>query len=101
MTPGPVTCPGYRFPAEIVSHAVWLCHVFSLSPRDVELILAERGLAGTHEGSVATIAVDCEWPRRATDQAALNNSATKAAWTRMSRPPIVWTCPFLIIAITS
>jgi putative transposase len=41
--------PGYRFPAEIISHAVWLYHVFSLSLRNVELILAERGIAVTHE----------------------------------------------------
>jgi putative transposase len=34
--------PGYRhrFPAEIITHAVWLYHVFSLSLRDVELLLA-------------------------------------------------------------
>jgi hypothetical protein len=25
----------HRFPAAIISHAVWLCHVFSLSFRDV------------------------------------------------------------------
>lgn len=30
----------HRLPAEIISHAVWLYHVFSLSLRDVELILA-------------------------------------------------------------
>jgi putative transposase len=24
MTPEPLTYPGYRFPAEIISHAVWL-----------------------------------------------------------------------------
>ena len=39
----------HRFPAEIISHAVWLYHVFSLSLRDVELILAERGVVVTHE----------------------------------------------------
>jgi putative transposase len=49
MTPEPATYPGYRFPAEIISHAVWLYHVFSLSLRDVELILAERGISVTHE----------------------------------------------------
>src|SRR4028119_296378 len=43
------TYHGHRFPAEIISHAVWLYHVFSLSLRDVELILAERGIAVTHE----------------------------------------------------
>ena len=49
MTPDPATYPGYRFPAEIISHALWLYHVFSLSLRDVELILAERGISVTHE----------------------------------------------------
>ncbi len=49
MTSEPVTYPGYRFPAEVISHAVWLYHVFSLSLRDVELILAERGITVTHE----------------------------------------------------
>jgi putative transposase len=43
------TYPGYRFPAEIIHHAVWLYHVFSLSLRDVELILAERGITVAHE----------------------------------------------------
>jgi putative transposase len=49
MTPDPATYPGYRFPAEIISYAVWLYHVFGLSLRDVELILAERGITVTHE----------------------------------------------------
>ena len=43
--------PHYRhsFPAEIISHAVWLYHVFSLSFRDVELLLAERGVSVSFE----------------------------------------------------
>ena len=49
MSPEPATHPGYRFPADIISHAVWLYHVFGLSVRDVELILAERGIDVTHE----------------------------------------------------
>ena len=49
MSSEPVTYPGYRFPAEIIGHAVWLYHVFSLSLRDVELILAGRGITVTHE----------------------------------------------------
>ena len=49
MTTDAATYPGYRFPAEIISHAVWLYHAFSLSLRDVELILAERGIKVTHE----------------------------------------------------
>jgi hypothetical protein len=49
MTPEPASYPRHRFPAEVISHAVWLYHVFSLSLRDVELILAERGVVVTHE----------------------------------------------------
>jgi putative transposase len=49
MTLEPATYPRHRFPVEIISHAVWLYLVFSLSLRDVELILAERGIVVTHE----------------------------------------------------
>jgi transposase-like protein len=34
----------HRSPTEIISHAVWLYHVFSLSLPDVELLFAERGI---------------------------------------------------------
>ena len=44
MSTEPATYPGYRFPAEVIQHAVWLYHLFSLSLRDIELILAERGV---------------------------------------------------------
>jgi putative transposase len=40
---------GYRFPPEIISHTVWLYHRFSLSFRDVEDLLAERGITVTYE----------------------------------------------------
>ena len=40
---------GHRFPVEIISHAVWLYHTLRLSLRDVELLLAERGIFVTHE----------------------------------------------------
>jgi putative transposase len=49
MIPEPASFPRHRFPAAIICHAVWLYHVFGLSLRDVELILAERGIAVTHE----------------------------------------------------
>ncbi len=39
----------HRFPAELISHAVWLYHVFSLSLRDVELLLAERSVVVSYE----------------------------------------------------
>jgi putative transposase len=35
---------GYRFPAEIISYAVWLYYRFSLSFRDIEDLLAQRGI---------------------------------------------------------
>jgi len=35
---------GYRFPAEVISHAVWLYFRFALSHRDIEELLAERGV---------------------------------------------------------
>ena len=40
---------GYRFPPEIISHAVWLYHRFCLSLRDVEDLLAERGITVSYE----------------------------------------------------
>jgi putative transposase len=40
---------GYRFPPEIISYAVWLYLRFSLSLRDVEELLADRGVAVTYE----------------------------------------------------
>jgi putative transposase len=40
---------GYRFPSEIISHAVWLYHRFCLSFRDVEDLLAQRGIDVSYE----------------------------------------------------
>jgi transposase-like protein len=45
-------CPsyaGHRFPAEIISHAVWLYFRFPLSLRMVEEMLAARGIVVSHE----------------------------------------------------
>ncbi len=36
----------YRFPSEVVCHAVWLYARFTPSYRDVEDLLAQRGLDG-------------------------------------------------------
>jgi putative transposase len=40
---------GHRFPPEIISHAVWLYYRFCLSFRDVEDLLAERGVIVSYE----------------------------------------------------
>ena len=39
----------HRFRGKIISHAVWLYFRFLLSYRDVEELLAERGIAVTYE----------------------------------------------------
>jgi putative transposase len=40
---------GFRYPPEVIQHAVWLYHCFSLSLREVELILAARGIVVSYE----------------------------------------------------
>src|SRR3954454_16664486 len=40
---------GHRFPPEIIAHTVWLYFRFALSYRDVEELLAERGVILTYE----------------------------------------------------
>src|SRR3954467_4852694 len=40
---------GYRFPPEVISHAVWLYFRFPLSLRMVEEMLAARGIIVSHE----------------------------------------------------
>ena len=39
----------HRFPPEIISHAVWLYHRYCMSFRDVEDLLAERGIIVSYE----------------------------------------------------
>src|SRR4051794_33161592 len=45
----PVSYARHQFPAEIIRHAVWLYLRFSLSYRDVEELLAERGISVAYE----------------------------------------------------
>jgi putative transposase len=40
---------GYRFPPEIIQHAIWLYVRFTLSFRDIEDLLAERGIVVSYE----------------------------------------------------
>jgi len=40
---------GFRFLPEIIGYAVWLYHRFTLSFRDIEDLLAERGIAVSYE----------------------------------------------------
>src|ERR1700730_11899968 len=44
-----ISYSGYRFPSEIIRQAIWLYLRFTLSFRDVEDVLAERGIAVSYE----------------------------------------------------
>ena len=45
----PISYARRQFPAEIIQHAVWLYLRFTLSYRDVEELLAERGIETSYE----------------------------------------------------
>ena len=45
----PISFKRHRFPAEVIRHAVWLYFRFTLSIRDVEELLAERGIEVSRE----------------------------------------------------
>jgi putative transposase len=49
MTPRDPLYAGYRYPAALISYAVWLYFRFPLSPRMVEELLAARGISATYE----------------------------------------------------
>ena len=49
MPPSVISYSNPRFPSEIISHAVWLYFRFTLSFRDVEELLASRGILVTYE----------------------------------------------------
>jgi putative transposase len=44
-----ISCTRYRFPPDVIRYAVWLYFRFTLSLRDVEVLLAERGIEVSYE----------------------------------------------------
>jgi hypothetical protein len=44
-----ISYAGYRFPPEVIDQAIWLYLRFTLSFRDVEDLLAERGIAVSYQ----------------------------------------------------
>ena len=47
---GDISCPkGYRFPRTVIGNAAWAYHRFAFSLRDVEDLLADRGVVISHE----------------------------------------------------
>ncbi|WP_328512634.1 IS6 family transposase [Streptomyces sp. NBC_00376] len=49
MDSTPPSYKGHRYPAEIISHCVWLYHRFPLSFREVEELMLQRGVLVSHE----------------------------------------------------
>ena len=45
----PVSYKRHRFPPDVIRHAVWLYFRFTLSLRDVEELLAQRGIEVSYE----------------------------------------------------
>ena len=45
----PISYCRHRFPPSIIQHAVWLYYRFPLSFRDIEDLLAERGIFVSYE----------------------------------------------------
>jgi transposase-like protein len=45
----PISYARHRFPPDVIRHAVWLYFRFTLSFRDVEDLLAERGIEVSYE----------------------------------------------------
>ncbi len=45
----PLSFKRHRFPADVIRHAVWLYFRFTLSLRDVEELLAQRGIELSYE----------------------------------------------------
>lgn len=46
---------GYRFPSEVIQRAVWMYLRFTLSYRDVEDLLAERGIEVSYETPISLV----------------------------------------------
>jgi putative transposase len=44
---------GYRYPIEVIGHAVWLYHRFALSLRDVEELMLARGVVASSDQRAA------------------------------------------------
>jgi putative transposase len=45
----PIAFKRHRFPPEVICHAIWLYARFTLSFRDVEELLVERGIDASYE----------------------------------------------------
>src|ERR1700757_4102750 len=90
----PLSARRHRFPAEIIQHAIWLYLRFTLSYRDVEELLAERGLDVSYETVRRWVLKFCSaiarrLPRRhprSTDRWHFDEMAVRIAGTEFQHP---------------
>ena len=96
---------GYRFPPDIISHAVWLYYRFCLSFRDAEDLLAQRGVTVTYEtirqwcqrfgpvyaGSCGAGAVGWETPGISTRCSSRSRVANSICGAQLTRTVTSWT----------
>ena len=95
-----ISYAGYRFPPEVIHQAIWIYLRFTLSFRDVEDLLAERGITVSYETVLrwvnhfgpmiaAHLRKRCPKPRPIDKVARLLTCATEerlvAAWFRLPR----------------
>ena len=73
----------HRFPPEIIRYAVWLYYRFNLSHRDIEDLLARRGIVVTHE-SIRYGATSSDHIMRIACTAGTADTATPSSSTRSS-----------------
>lgn len=59
----PISFKRHRFPAEVIRHSVWLYARFTLSFRDVEELLAERGLDISYSSAFRALGLSAEHVR--------------------------------------
>jgi hypothetical protein len=94
----PISYRRHQFPPEIIRQTVWLYLRFTLSYRDVEELLAERGLDISYETvresmrkcGATILLLGLALPEAAVDWARLHPSG----WPR-HRLPHMWTAPDL------
>ena len=73
---------GFRFPLEVVAHAIWAYHRFAFSSADVEDLLAERGVFVSRE----TIRLWANWFEAHLPNGSVADDpvrTTNGTWTRL------------------
>jgi hypothetical protein len=83
-----ISYSGYRFPPEIIQQAIWLYVRFTLSFRDVEDLLAERGILVSYE--TVRRWVNHFGPKIAADFAGRSRIPSGISTKSISRSTVAW-----------